>query len=133
MTSKSLPGVRRHPKKEAQASRLSRATEIVRESAREIAESAEGAVFHVPSSFGGYYVVSLSRWVCECADFEHRGAPCKHLLAAEITRRKSACCADCNVRSLRCDLVEVTEDHDSLTWFVGDELCRPCALGHGLL
>lgn len=133
MPKSSLPGVLDHAQTQDQASRLRRATEIVREHAREIAESAEGAVFHVPSSGGSYYVVSLSRWVCECADFEHRGESCKHLLAAEIARQKSACCADCNRRALRADLVEVTEDHESLTWFVGDELCGSCAIGHGLL
>ncbi len=37
--------------------------------------------------------MSLSRQVCECADFSHRGAPCKHLLAAEIVSAKSAVCA----------------------------------------
>ena len=118
-----------------QASRLVRATDLVREHAREIAESAEGAVFRVPSHTrpGAYYVVSLGRWVRECADFEHRSEPCKHLYAAEIVRTKSSSCADCGHRFLKRDLVEVTGDHESLTWFVGDELCGGCARAHGIL
>jgi hypothetical protein len=115
--------------------RQGRARDIYREHAREIAESAEGAIFHVPSGTGGtrYYVVSLSRWVCECADFEHRGESCKHLIAAEMVRSSSASCAGCSGRFLRADLHEVTEDHESITWFVGDRLCRMCALSHGVL
>lgn len=105
----------------------------MREHAREIAESAEGAVFKVPGSMGTSYVVSLSRWVCECHDFRYREEPCKHLYAAEIVRTKSATCADCNRRFLRRDLIEVTEDHESLTWFPGDDLCRSCAFSHGVL
>jgi hypothetical protein len=31
------------------------------------------------------------------------------------------------------DLAEVTEEHESLTWFLGDELCKECARNHGLL
>jgi hypothetical protein len=31
------------------------------------------------------------------------------------------------------DGVEVTEEHESLTWFPGDLLCRECACGHGIL
>ena len=115
--------------------RQGRARDIFRAHAREIAESAEGAIFHVPSGTGGnrYYVVSLSRWVCECADFEHRGESCKHLIAAEMVRSSSASCAGCNGRFLLRDLHEVTEDHESIVWFVGDRLCRMCALAHGVL
>ncbi len=119
--------------RKTEETRLHRATQIVREHAREITESGEGAIYKVPNSRGGVYVVSLSRWVCECADWEFRGEPCKHLFAAEIVRSKSSTCAECNSRFLRRDLVEVTEDHESLTWFVGDELCRSCAIGHGVL
>jgi hypothetical protein len=77
--------------------------------------------------------VSLSRQVCECADFSHRGAPCKHLLAAEIVSAKSAVGADCARRYLGRDLYEVTEDHESLAWFPGDRLCGPCAMAHGIV
>jgi predicted nucleic acid-binding Zn finger protein len=121
-------------------SREARARRIVEEHAREIAESDQGALFKVPSSShcaeGTYYVVSLSRQVCECADFVHRStgrsSPCKHLIAAEIVSAKSSPCADCGQRFLRRDVWTVTEDHESLTWFPGDMLCRECAGAHGI-
>jgi hypothetical protein len=110
------------------------ARKIADEHAQEIAESAVGAVYKVPGCTGGtYYVVSLSRSACECKDFQNRGASCEHLLAAEIVNAKSGTCADCNRRFLGRDLYEVTEDHESLTWFVGDLLCRSCAIGHGII
>ena len=111
-----------------------RARKIADEHAREIAESAVGAVYKVPGCTGAiYYVVSLSGGTCECKDFQNQGASCEHLLAAEIVNAKSATCADCNRRYLGRDLYEVTEDHESLTWFVGDLLCRSCAIGHGII
>jgi hypothetical protein len=30
------------------------------------------------------------------------------------------------------DLVEVMEEHENLTWFIGDALCRKCAKRHGI-
>lgn len=120
---------------DAERARLARATEISREHGREIAESAENAIWRVPSGADGArcYVVSLSRWVCECRDFEFRGDPCKHLYAAEMVRSSSAECADCNGRFLREDLHEVHEDHESMLWYPGDWLCRSCALSSGVL
>ncbi len=110
------------------------ARKVVEEHAREIAESEVGAVYKVPGRTGAtHFVVSLSRGTCECRDFEYQGASCEHLLAAEIVNAKSATCADCNRRFLGRDLYEVTEDHESLTWFVGDVLCRSCAIDHGII
>ena len=40
-------------------------------------------------------------------------------------------CASCGERFLGRDLFAVGEDH--LTFFEGDELCRPCARRHGVL
>ncbi len=120
--------------KPAHTTREQRARQIVRQHAREIAESAAGAIYKVPDYSGApRYVVSLSRQTCECKDFEHRTQPCEHLIAAEIVSAKSCTCADCNNRSLGRDLIEVEEWHENLTWFVGDQLCRTCALGHGVL
>ena len=118
-----------------ESTRLSRATEIVREHAGEIAASAEGAIFKVPSGTDGnrHYVVSLSRWVCECRDFEHRGEPCKHLFAASMVKDSSAACAGCNGRFLVGELHEVHEEHESMIWYPGDRLCRRCALSGGIL
>ena len=42
-------------------------------------------------------------------------------------------CADCGKSFAARDLIEVTEEHESHTWFVGDELCGECAKNHGLL
>ena len=110
------------------------ARKVAEEHAREIAESAVGAVYKVPGRTGAtHFVVSLSRGTCECKNSEHQGAPCEHLLTAEIVNAKSATCADCNRRFLGRDLYEVTEDHESLTWFTGDLLCRSCAIGHGII
>ncbi len=68
---------------------------------------------------------------CECRGFSsHRH--CSHVVAAERTAKKSSVCDGCGKRVWRRDLVEVNEDHESLTWFVGDLLCRPCARAHGL-
>jgi hypothetical protein len=44
---------------------------------------------------------------------------------------KTLPCADCNERFRGRDLIVVSDDH--LTWFEGDELCRECACGHGVL
>jgi hypothetical protein len=115
--------------------RKDRARKVADEHAREIAESAVGAVYKVPGCTGAasYHVVSLSRGTCECGNSRQQGASCEHLLVAEIVNAKSATCADCNRRFLGRDLYEVTEDHESLTWFVGDLLCRSCAIGHGIV
>ena len=40
-------------------------------------------------------------------------------------------CAGCGDRFTGRDLFEVGDDH--LTFFEGDELCRPCAAKHGVL
>ena len=41
-------------------------------------------------------------------------------------------CAGCRGRFRGRELVEVMEDHENLTWFVGDELCRECAKRNGI-
>ena len=45
--------------------------------------------------------------------------------------RKLPQCAGCGERSE--DLIEVTEDHESLTFFPGDRVCQECATSHGVL
>jgi hypothetical protein len=42
-------------------------------------------------------------------------------------------CADCGQSFGGRDLIEVTEEHQSLAWFVSDELCEEYAREHGLL
>ena len=93
----------------------------------------EGGVWLVPSQGAGtsVYEVVIGRRgdVCECPDFEHRGVSCKHIVAATIARAKTRTCAGCSGRFRGRDLLEVSAD--SLTFFEGDELCRPCARDHG--
>jgi hypothetical protein len=67
---------------------------------------------------------------CECRGFSsHRH--CSHVVAAERTAKRSGLCDGCGERVWRRDLVEVGDD--SLSFFEGDELCRPCARAHGEL
>jgi hypothetical protein len=123
-----------HLRETTAETRENQARAIAAEHAREIAESAIGSVYRVTSrtSAGIVYTVSLSRETCECKDHQHTGGTtCIHLLAAEMVKARSATCADCNQRHLRRDLYEVGDDH--LTFFEGDELCRTCALGSGVL
>lgn len=70
---------------------------------------------------------------CECIGFEHH-RHCSHLVAAHRAAKLSAVCDGCGERVWRRGLIEVTEDHDSLTWFPGDLLCiGDCAPNHGIL
>ncbi|MDP9487228.1 MAG: hypothetical protein M3Q49_15850 [Actinomycetota bacterium] len=67
---------------------------------------------------------------CECRGFSsHRH--CSHVVAAGRVAKKSGVCDSCGERRWDRELFEVTEDHDSLTWFVGDRLCGGCLSTHG--
>ncbi len=67
---------------------------------------------------------------CECRGFaSHKH--CSHIVAASRVAKKSAVCDSCGERRWDRELVEVTEDHDSLTWFPGDRLCGGCLSAHG--
>ena len=75
----------------------------------------------------GFYEVRLEPVeVCECADFEHRSEPCKHIHAAILAQSKSGTCSCCGQRVLGRFLSEVTQDDALLSWFEGDELCCDC-------
>ena len=75
----------------------------------------------------GFYEVRLKPVeVCECADFEHRGEPCKHIHAAILAQSKSGTCSCCGQRVLGRFLSEVTEADGLLSWFAGDALCGDC-------
>ncbi len=70
---------------------------------------------------------------CECVGFGHHGH-CSHVVAATIARKKSAVCDECGGRFLHRELVEVHKDHESLSHWPGDKLCRhECAGAHGVL
>ncbi len=89
-----------------------------------------GGRWLVPSgSEAGAYEVRVGtrpeRNTCECRGWSaHRH--CSHLTAAGRVAKKSAVCDSCGERRWDRDLVEVTEDDESLTWFVGDRLCGGC-------
>jgi hypothetical protein len=94
-------------------------------------------VWLVPSQHDGtsVYEVTLGRQdeFCECADYEIRDPEggCKHIISATIARAKTATCNGCGDRFRHPELEEVTEDHESLTWFPGDLLCPGCLRRHG--
>ncbi len=67
---------------------------------------------------------------CECRGWASAGH-CSHVVAAGHVAKRSAVCDSCGERRWDRELVEVTEDHDSLTWFVGDRLCGGCLSAHG--
>ncbi len=121
------------PKVQHPSTRESRGLALYRDHADEI--RFEDGVWFVPSQGAGtsVYEVVIGRRVdvCECADFERRGLPCKHIHAATIARSKTRTCAGCSGRFRGRDLLEVAPD--SLTFFEGDVLCRPCAHEHGEL
>ena len=64
------------------------------------------------------------------SDLEHVGGI---TVRAVLPTTKLRQCAGCGGRFMGRDLFEVTEDHESLTHFPGDPLCRDCAVAHGIL
>ena len=82
-----------------------------------------------------YYHVDYRDETCDCPDHAYRGVACVHVFAVGVKlakRRGSASrCDGCGGRFPRRDMYEVGDDH--LTFFEGDELCRPCAIHHGVL
>jgi hypothetical protein len=88
----------------------------------------------VPSCSGAdVYLVKPRDESCTCPDYRRRELPCKHVYAALIVRAKTAECAGCGGRSRRREMVECVEDnHDGLTYFDGDQLCRTCADAAGV-
>ncbi len=93
--------------------------------------------FLVNGSGGSVYSVDPADWSCSCPDHHRRDATCKHALAAYVLWRvsrpapKLPACTSCGHRFRHGELVEVTEDDASLTWFPGDRLCKACVLECG--
>jgi len=69
---------------------------------------------------------------CECRGFASHGH-CSHVVCARIACKKSAVCDCCGERCWWSKLTEVQEDHESLTFFPGDVVCRSCARGTDIL
>jgi hypothetical protein len=93
-----------------------------------------GSLWSVPScTRAGVYLVDLAGGVCTCPDIPPAGEVCKHTTAAIIAHAKSGVCAGCGLRFRRRELVELVEgNHDGLTYFDGDHLCRSCADAAGV-
>jgi hypothetical protein len=110
------------------SSREQRGLELYRERGDEI-KHVRGSVWSVPScTRSGVYLVDLADAVCTCADMPPAGEVCKHTTAATIARAKSGVCSGCGLRFRGRELVELHEgNHDNLTYFDGDQLCRTCA------
>lgn len=90
--------------------------------------------WRVPSrSSDGSYEVNLKHESCSCPDRPPQGERCLHVHALEYLLKKSGQCTGCRHRFWWRELIEVTEDHESLTFFVGDTLCFECAMATGVL
>jgi hypothetical protein len=115
------------------STREERGLELYRERGDEI-RHVRGSVWSVPScTRAGVYLVDLAGGVCTCADMPPVGEVCKHEAAATIAQAKSGVCAGCGRTFRRRELVECVEgNHDDLTYFDGDHLCRSCADAAGV-
>jgi len=112
-----------------------RALVLAEERFEEIAASHRGGFYTVPSLHGehSYDVTYTAREEsCHCPDWEF-GHTCYHVLAAAVVRAKTGICAGCGHRFRHQELTELHEDnHDNLTYFHGDRLCRECADNAGV-
>jgi hypothetical protein len=96
------------------------------------------------SKLGRSYRVDQTSWECECPDHRRSRAACKHALACWVLERagkpspeplwtSEGECSGCGGRFASRELTELTEDnHDYLTYFDGDLLCRTCADNAGV-
>ncbi len=118
---------------EGPSTRELRGLQLYRDHADEI--RFEGGVWLVPSLSEATTVYEVRLGTrgasCECRDHGFRHVDCLHIHAATVARAKTRECAGCSGRFRGRDLVEVGDD--SLVFFEGDELCRPCARAHGEL
>jgi hypothetical protein len=70
---------------------------------------------------------------CGCIAYAYR-EDCAHYRSARLAQIRTSACSGCGERKPYRELIEVTEDHGFLTWFVGDLLCvAECAGNHGVL
>jgi hypothetical protein len=118
--------------------RAERALELYRLRGQDI-EPIAPDLYLLPSQDGKRsYRVDYRNETCSCPDHNfHPEMACKHILAAGVLyakrRARRALCDGCFERFPVRELVELTEDnHDGLTYFDGDHLCRMCADGAGV-
>jgi hypothetical protein len=110
------------------STREQRGLELYRERGDEI-KHVRGSIWSVPScTRAGVYLVDLADGICTCADLPPAGEACKHETAATIAHAKSGVCSGCGLKFRQRELVECVEgNHNNLTYFDGDHLCRSCA------
>lgn len=88
----------------------------------------------VPSASGSNgYEVNLKFSSCSCPDHPPQGQVCKHTHALKHARSLGTQCDGCRLPARWRGLIEVTEDHESLTWHEGQMLCFECAVATGVL
>jgi hypothetical protein len=115
------------PNAEQAQGRIARANALFTERVAEFRY--ENGTWYVPSATveGRTYAVKLKPVEsCECASFEYRGGPCKHIFATKFIKARTGVCSCCGERVLWRFLTEVMEEHELLAWFVGDRLCGDC-------
>ena len=122
-----------HPSTLKLSARLQRGINLAEERFEEITRTAP-YIWTVPSCSGEHtYTVDLKAKTCSCQDRPPAPERCKHYSAAAYKKAKTATCSGCGDRVRHRELLEVQEDHDSLTFFVGDLVCHECASAHGVL
>lgn len=88
----------------------------------------------VNGSGGSVYAVDPRTWDCSCPDHHRRDGICKHGIAVYVLVRASRPrpapqllgCTSCSKVLPASELIEVTHEDESLTWFPGDLLCKVC-------
>ena len=134
-TKERIPG-KSGDEKGQKTTRLERGVALAQERFEEIKRLAP-YLWEVPScssEAGEPYHVNLKWGECSCPDRVPDDEECKHTTAARYVKARTATCDGCSERFRYPELVEVMEEHDSLTWFPGDLLCMvECAGNHGVL
>jgi hypothetical protein len=109
------------------AERVLKGTRIYREHADDFVYRGGAWVIASDTVPGRVYEVRLGPIErCECPDHAHRGVACKHIYASRIAQSKSRVCSCCGQRVLGRFTTEVHEEHELLSWFVGDVICADC-------
>lgn len=114
------------------SARLQRGIDLAESRFEEITRTAP-YIWSVPSCTGEHtYTVDLRAKTCSCPDRPPAPEKCKHISAAAYKKARTATCSGCGDRVRHRDLVELHEDnHDGLTYFDGDLLCRRCTNAAG--
>ncbi len=117
--------------------RVLRALTLYEEHGHEIEKIAPD-IYLVPSQDGKrFYRAQYGKHeFCSYPDHNYRGVSCVHIFAVGIlnAKRRLVPCSGCGGRFPARELIELHEDnHDNLTYFHGDLLCRECANAAGVI